>query len=62
MVDEVLLYCYHYDPDTGKYGAVITRILQLVGHRDHLLPRGAFRDLDSALGPRRTGKERNGSR
>ena len=23
LVDEVLLYCYHYDPATGKYGAVI---------------------------------------
>jgi protein SCO1/2 len=29
VVDEVLLYCYHYDPATGKYGAVITRILKL---------------------------------
>jgi protein SCO1/2 len=28
-VDEVLLYCYHYDPETGKYGAVITNILRL---------------------------------
>ena len=31
LVDEVLLYCYHYDPATGKYGAVITRILKLSG-------------------------------
>jgi protein SCO1/2 len=31
VVDEVLLYCYHYDPRTGKYGAVISRILQLSG-------------------------------
>jgi protein SCO1/2 len=23
VVDEVLLYCYHYDPNTGKYGAAI---------------------------------------
>lgn len=30
VVDQVLLYCYHYNPDTGKYGAVISRILQLV--------------------------------
>ncbi len=30
-VDAVLLYCYHYDPDTGKYGAIIGRILQLSG-------------------------------
>jgi len=29
LVDEVLLYCYHYDPAVGKYGAVITRILRL---------------------------------
>lgn len=31
VVDEVLLYCYHYDPSTGKYGAIISRILQLAG-------------------------------
>ena len=31
IVDQVLLYCYHYDPATGKYGAVIMRILQLAG-------------------------------
>lgn len=30
-VDEVLLYCYHYDPATGKYGAIITNILRLAG-------------------------------
>ncbi len=29
VVDEVLLYCYHYNPDTGKYGAVINRVLKL---------------------------------
>lgn len=28
-VDQVLLYCYHYDPATGKYGAIITNILKL---------------------------------
>jgi protein SCO1 len=28
-VDQVLLYCYHYDPATGKYGAVIANILRL---------------------------------
>jgi protein SCO1/2 len=31
LADQVLLYCYHYDPATGKYGAVITRVLQLSG-------------------------------
>ena len=28
-VDQVLLYCYHYNPATGKYGAVISNILRL---------------------------------
>jgi protein SCO1 len=27
--DQVLLYCYHYDPRTGKYSAVISNILKL---------------------------------
>jgi protein SCO1/2 len=31
VVDEVLLYCYHYDPNTGKYGAAIFSILRLSG-------------------------------
>jgi protein SCO1 len=31
VVDQVLLYCYHYDPATGKYGAIISRVLQLAG-------------------------------
>ena len=31
VVDQVLLYCYHYDPRTGKYGAVISRTLQIGG-------------------------------
>jgi protein SCO1 len=30
-VDQVLLYCYHYDPATGKYGAVVNNILRLGG-------------------------------
>ena len=28
-VDAVLLYCYHYDPETGKYGAIVANILRL---------------------------------
>lgn len=31
VVDQVLLYCYHYDPRTGKYGAVVSRVLQVAG-------------------------------
>jgi protein SCO1/2 len=30
-VDQLLLYCYHYDPATGKYGAVIMNIIRLAG-------------------------------
>jgi protein SCO1 len=29
VVDKVLLYCYHYDPEKGKYGAVVFNILRL---------------------------------
>ena len=28
-VDQVLLYCYHYDPATGKYGAVVSNMLKI---------------------------------
>jgi protein SCO1 len=31
LVDQVLLYCYHYDPRTGKYGAIVSRVLQIAG-------------------------------
>jgi protein SCO1/2 len=30
-VDRVLLYCFHYDPKSGKYGAVIINIVRLCG-------------------------------
>ncbi|MCL4709141.1 SCO family protein [bacterium] len=30
-VDQLLLYCYHYDPRTGKYGLVIMNVLRLAG-------------------------------
>jgi protein SCO1/2 len=30
-VDQVLLFCYHYDPHSGKYGLVISRVIQLGG-------------------------------
>jgi len=28
-VDQVLLYCYHYDPAVGKYGAVVANVLKI---------------------------------
>lgn len=30
-VDQVLLYCFHYDPVTGKYGLAITMIIRVLG-------------------------------
>ena len=30
LADELLLYCYHYDPEKGKYSATIMRILRLM--------------------------------
>jgi protein SCO1/2 len=29
--DQVLLYCFHYDPTTGKYGLVVMNVLRLAG-------------------------------
>ena len=31
VVDQLLLYCYHYDPEQGKYSATIMRVLRLGG-------------------------------
>ena len=31
IVDQVLLFCYHYDPVTGKYGLVILTTMRIVG-------------------------------
>ena len=30
-VDALMLYCYHYDPATGKYGAVVMNIVKVAG-------------------------------
>lgn len=30
-VDQVLLFCYHYDPTTGKYGMVVMNIIKIGG-------------------------------
>jgi protein SCO1/2 len=30
-VDQLLLYCYHYDPATGRYGPVVMNIMRLGG-------------------------------
>lgn len=30
-IDQVLLFCYHYDPSTGKYGLLISRVIKAAG-------------------------------
>ena len=30
-VDQILLFCYHYDPATGKYGAVVINLVRAAG-------------------------------
>ena len=37
VVDQLILYCYHYDPETGHYGAIVMRILRLAGALSVLL-------------------------
>ncbi len=31
VVDQLILYCYHYDPTTGHYGAIAMRVMRLGG-------------------------------
>jgi protein SCO1/2 len=57
--DQVLLFCYHYDPTTGKYGMVITQVTRALGTAT-ILALGAFvfimlrRDRHSHLDARRS--------
>jgi protein SCO1/2 len=30
-IDELLLYCFHYDPESGRYGAVVMNLIRLGG-------------------------------
>jgi protein SCO1/2 len=30
-VDQMLLFCYHYDPATGKYGAIVMNMVRFAG-------------------------------
>ena len=30
-IDQLLLFCYHYDPLTGQYNLIVTRVLRLAG-------------------------------
>jgi protein SCO1/2 len=61
-IDSFLLYCYHYDPMTGRYGLVIMRAIRVAGAATVLAlgtfivvmvrrERRARRPQSSALGP-----------
>jgi protein SCO1/2 len=57
--DQVLLFCYHYDPTTGKYGMVITQVTRALGTATVLLLGGFVfimirRDRRSLIDPRRS--------
>jgi protein SCO1/2 len=41
-VDQLLLYCYHYDPATGKYGAAVMNIVRAGGVLTMLAMLGLF--------------------
>jgi len=30
-IDELLLFCYHYDPETGRYGAAVMNLVRVAG-------------------------------
>jgi protein SCO1 len=61
VVDQVLLYCFHYDPRSGKYGAVITRVVQLAGGITVLLL-GGFMFLMFRLEPKHQRAVRSGGK
>ncbi len=52
VVDQMLLYCYHYDPATGKYGAVVVNIMRVAGAVT-LLVLGAFLFIMFRLEPKK---------
>jgi protein SCO1/2 len=59
LVDQVLLYCFHYDPRSGKYGAIITRVMQLAGGVTVLLL-GGFMLLMFRMEPKRRAVQMGG--
>ena len=40
LVDQMMLFCYHYDPETGKYGLVIMNFVRAAGALTVLLLAG----------------------
>jgi protein SCO1 len=61
LVDQVLLYCYHYDPATGKYGAIVARVLKLSGLAT-VLGLGLMLVVLIKIGPKQQNKDANSRR
>ena len=61
LVDQVLLYCYHYDPATGKYGAIVARVLKLSGLAT-VLGLGLMIFVLVRIGPMNQSKDKNSRR
>jgi protein SCO1/2 len=57
-VDRVLLYCYHYDPKTGKYGLVVLNVIRLAGLVT-VVVLGSFVAVMASRERRRTKQERS---
>ena len=58
-IDQLLLFCYHYDPVTGKYGLLITNVIRLAGLATVLILGGGIwlmlrRERNQASGSGRT--------
>ncbi|PYY19533.1 MAG: SCO family protein [Acidobacteria bacterium] len=59
VVDKLILYCYHYDPTTGHYGAIAMRVLRISGIVTVLLLGGFIITMarrDARAGRQNTGR------
>ena len=69
-IDDFLLFCYHYDPATGKYGAAVLRLVRVAGiltilafatfltvslRRERAAARAAGPEIGTSTPPRTTG-------
>ena len=51
-MDKLMLYCYHYDPATGKYGATVINIIRLGGIVTLIAIAGMFLLMRRRMGSR----------
>ena len=42
LADRIFLLCFHYNPNTGKYGLLISRVIQIAGCGTVLLLAGSI--------------------